>query len=1248
MRSSPSIVRTVFFTLVLALLCYPGKIYGAVGTSLPFTEYEAEAGVLGGGATVVSLQFPLTGYTDIMEASGHAYVSLAATGQSVKWTNNTGQSITAINARISIPDSATGGGISSTIDLYVNGTLRQAIPVSSLQTWSYDYGNDSNPGDENPADGTPYLVWDEYHFFVTGAAIAPGSTIMLQKDAANSAAFYNIDCIDLETPPAALTQPANSLSITSSPYNAVANNSSVDNRAAIQDCINDAQTQGKIVWIPQGTFYMLGDGVSATGITMEGAGIWYSTLFLNLTANGTALVVGGTSCTFQNFAVNSNAYGYGDGPFGFGMGGDNWTINNCWVTHMGLGIGCAGSEGTIENTRVTNTWADGINFSNGGTGANSTGSNEIITNNFLRGNFADVIAFGGYEEPDTTPCSGFTVTNNTLMTGPLHPYGGRNILIQNNYIHDSGSPGLWIGNFVQDASLLNTLIQGNLVTRCGGNAGQAIAGAQVGTANFTYNDTDNNIVPYVADGIIVRSNVITDSLFDGLSIAICSNLLVEGNTIANSGGRGITISSGNSGTGTFVNNLVNNTATGAPNIFDDAGAPPNTFDTPATELSLPVSQVTLYLPQEPANTINALLADNIVPIEASSSNSVSGTSLETCVEGGQDVSGIASGSYTEYNNINLSGATAFSARVACGGLYNTYPGVGGTINIHLDSATGTVIGTCPVTSTNALGWQSWTTVSCPVSGATGFHNVYLVYTGGSGYLFNVEWFGFLISADTIEASSYNNMSNIQTENSSEGGLDVNNTATGSYTEYNNVDLNNGRIFTARTASTSSGGTIAIYLDSATGTLIGTCPVANTGGSQTYNTQSCVLSPGIFGYHNVYLVYSGAFKVKSFSFDGGLNGTEASSYNSENSVGTETCVEGGLDVEGITNGSYTVYNNVNLNGATSFQARVASDTSGGTINIHLDSATGTVIGTAAVAGTGGWQTWTTVSCNLSGASGYHNVYLVYTGSSGYLFNVEWFGFQGSNSDTPVASYNSLSGSLYLQGDSEGGQNMANIANGNYIVYNNVNLTPGGASGFRARMASATSGGTLALHLDSATGTLIGSCTVGSTGGWQNWVTETCALSSSATGIHNIYMVASGGGGTLFNLESFEFMSAITPIGAASYSSLNPGTGMYLQGCSEGGENLANIGNGDYAVYNNINLNGKTVFTARSASAGGGGTIVIHLDSPTGTVIGTCTTPGTGNWQVYSNSTCTLTGASGTHNLYLVFTTGGFNLEWFMVQ
>ncbi len=37
------------------------------------------------------------------------------------------------------------------------------------------------------------------------------------------------------------------------------------------------------------------------------------------------------------------------------------------------------------------------------------------------------------------------------------------------------------------------------------------------------------------------------------------------------------------------------------------------------------------------------------------------------------------------------------------------------------------------------GWQTWTTKICTVSGATGIHDLYLKFTGGSGSLFNLNW-----------------------------------------------------------------------------------------------------------------------------------------------------------------------------------------------------------------------------------------------------------------------------------------------------------------------------------------------------------------------------------------------------------------------------------------------------------------------------------------------------------------------------
>jgi arabinoxylan arabinofuranohydrolase len=123
--------------------------------------------------------------------------------------------------------------------------------------------------------------------------------------------------------------------------------------------------------------------------------------------------------------------------------------------------------------------------------------------------------------------------------------------------------------------------------------------------------------------------------------------------------------------------------------------------------------------------------------------------------------------------------------------------------------------------------------------------------------------------------------------------------------------------------------------------------------------------------------------------------EAENYNSMSGVQMETCSDttgGGYDIGYIENGDYLVFQNMNFGtGANSFQARVASANSGGNIEVHLDSLTGPLVGTCAVSGTGGWQTWVTKSCSISGASGTHNLYLKFTGGSGSLLNLNWFTF-----------------------------------------------------------------------------------------------------------------------------------------------------------------------------------------------------------------------------------------------------------------
>ncbi|RIV39173.1 family 43 glycosylhydrolase [Micromonospora radicis] len=126
--------------------------------------------------------------------------------------------------------------------------------------------------------------------------------------------------------------------------------------------------------------------------------------------------------------------------------------------------------------------------------------------------------------------------------------------------------------------------------------------------------------------------------------------------------------------------------------------------------------------------------------------------------------------------------------------------------------------------------------------------------------------------------------------------------------------------------------------------------------------------------------------------------EAETINWGNGIETEASSEGGMNVGFIENGDWIRVRGVAFGtGASSFTARVASGSGGGNIELRLDSATGPLVGTCAVAGTGGWQNWTNTTCNVSGATGTRDLYLRFTGGSGYLFNINnWRFTAGSGS------------------------------------------------------------------------------------------------------------------------------------------------------------------------------------------------------------------------------------------------------------
>lgn len=725
----------------------PAAAATGAGATVPFTSYEAEAGTLIGGATAVSLTAaPTTQYSSAaVEASGHAYVQLTVTGQGVQWTNATGAPISTLNLRESIPDSASGGGTTATLDLYVDGVFRQALNLNSKQSWFYEGGsNNYNGSDQNPADGDPREFFDESHTFVTGAPIAPGSTITLKKDAANTAAFYYLDVVDVENPPPPAAQPANSISITScgavadnNPTNGSADSGAVDSTAAIQNCIGQAQSQSKILWIPAGTFYLKGTtGLKAQGITIAGAGMWYSTIYRDVPLpNNTPLAATFelTSCDVHDFHLDSDSTSREmvDGGGGaMDTSGTNWVADSIWSQHVESGYWASGTGGTVQNSRVTAVWADGINLNNVSLN-NSVGNDITATNNFVRGTGDDGMAINSvaYNTDSSgnktyyTAMSHITMTHNTVIAPwggkGIGIYGGSNQDVENNYIADTARYiGLGAGRFgVNGSDLLTATVNGNTVVRSGGNGySQGQPALQVG------NGGDGQNVG-VVDHVTVTNNTVINALYDGVGFSTSTNTLLQNNTITAPWRNGIVIAppfypaptgsatiTGNtvtglgSGTVPFANNSSGFTATASGNSWQNGGG---TVEGPYGGTAAAVPGL---VQAENYDTGGQGTAYNVTSVNGSgNAYRGDGVDLESTSDtgGGYDLGWTSGGQWFRYTlDVATAGTYTVSMRVAAPSAV--------TGALHLTDASGTNLsGAVNLPATG--GWQTWATATAQVT-----------------------------------------------------------------------------------------------------------------------------------------------------------------------------------------------------------------------------------------------------------------------------------------------------------------------------------------------------------------------------------------------------------------------------------------------------------------------------------------------------------------------------------------------------
>ncbi|MER5923995.1 discoidin domain-containing protein [Streptomyces mirabilis] len=579
-------------------------------------------------------------------------------------------------------------------------------------------GNYNTSDNQNPADGDPRVFWDESHTFVTGSPIPAGATFSLRKDSDNSASFYDVDSVDVENPPAPLTQPANSISITScgavaddTPTNGAADSRSVDSRAAIQNCIDQAQQQGKALWIPQGTFYVKGTGgLNAQGITIAGAGLWYSTIYRDVPVpNSTppAALFDLTSCTVRNFHIDANAVSRstigGDGGAMDTTGAD-WLADGIWTQHTMSGLWASGTGGKVQNSRMTSIWADGINVNNVSLGAD-TGNNLTVTNNFVRDNYMG----------DTA-----------------------------RYI------GLGAGRFgVNGSDLLSATVTGNTVVRSGGNAySQGQPALHIGNGGDGQNTG-------IVDKVTVNGNTVTDSLYDGIAFSTSTSTLLQDNTVSNPGRNGIAISPSYypapTGSATITGNTVTGLNPGASAFVNDSSGfvatlsdnhwPPAAPEGPygGTPAAVPGT-----VQAENYDTGGQGVAYNVTSVNGkANSYRADGVDLDNTSDtgGGYNLGWTSGGQWFRYTvDVATAGTYTLDLRVAAPSA------VAGAL--HLSDASGTnLTGAVDLPATGD--WQTWATVTTHVTLPAGRQILTLDQDNGG---WNINHLGFTAGSGSPSAT----------------------------------------------------------------------------------------------------------------------------------------------------------------------------------------------------------------------------------------------------------------------------------------------------------------------------------------------------------------------------------------------------------------------------------------------------------------------------------------------------------------
>ena len=416
-----------------------GKEYSTdgYGAKMPYTTHEAENATVENGATV---QQSTDMESTAVEATNQTYVELPKKDAAV--TFNVTEPANALNVRYTIPDGASGQ-----LDVQVNGSSVGNLDLSSHSAWQYLKGD--HEYDQVVDGSSARFRFDETRLLLKDIQLKSGDKISLVKKKDDNVP-YGIDFIELEQAPAPVAQGENSISIVDKGASA---NDDSDDTAALLAAVEEAKASGKSVYIPEGRFnFDKQVNIEADNLKISGAGVWHTQLhFTSDKRYGGGIVFGHNSngIELSNLYMDSNLTSRYNEDAQYkaisGTLGKDSKIHDIWVQHfeVGMWIGDYDQTGNmkytdglvIENARIRNNLADGINFAQGT-------KNSTVKNSNIRGNGDDGLAIWSSISDGTNAAAeeNNKFLNNTIESGwraaGIGIFGGKGHEISGNLIKD--------------------------------------------------------------------------------------------------------------------------------------------------------------------------------------------------------------------------------------------------------------------------------------------------------------------------------------------------------------------------------------------------------------------------------------------------------------------------------------------------------------------------------------------------------------------------------------------------------------------------------------------------------------------------------------------------------------------------------------------------------------------------------------------------------------------------------------------